>query len=479
MPDSAILLQGNIVSSDPAGYTYLQPQNGAAGRFVGFRTADSITPKPTQISLDGLWNQFSISADTQLSYHDDSGYQIPPKPGPITPVVLALGPNAGHPAGTNSPQGAKPAHPPLVLDYTLSDGTILAASTVNGQLTGLSGTAKDGHAYQLAIRAPTLEDVLRSLRLAQAGTPIWAYSTVCIWKSVNPIVPSSGKAPEFDSGLQLAICYCPARDRLKVCLGQNHVAVTIDIDLQKLGPSRYAELYRSVSYYNVLAGVDPAPPQPAHPPIAAPPPSPPKEMLVGTTDPQLYQLVAQAFWMSMVRWQLFAPALELAASRTAGSLPPCPSPLGIFAERYDVLMSSLQKSKNAGLSYDQASVNYSEAAIAAEQGAIGALASAFFNLRDPGSAPWAAAAQWLGWVMTTGIGARGLLEAYQSQFAADVSRDSGEIDHNPAPLMMFPTPGPGDSIGDGAPRLGGLIDPPGSVWFGTPPGLGSLILPIL
>jgi hypothetical protein len=280
---------------------------------------------------------------------------------------------------------AVPGPPLQIAGLYGNDGTVLVPNQPPGQITELSGKARDGFTYSLSLDP-------FSVAASNPVTVANSWAGVCI--SLSKTKPGDTSAAPV---LQFGLSYNPLQSQFGVFVECNNVSLgilaTMELLYQQEEVTISAVLKRSITYFSDLFGAQTI------------------DMNGDSTDPAIYLPIAGVFWPYTELVGFFEPALAYIASQTGNTLPEAqPTPLSVLAQ--------LQYLHNPGLKYPPSwSLAQFIANATAQIGpALGSFAAEFLPPSDSGIQPWIDAARWMGWVLMKGAGMPALETALTAQY---------------------------------------------------------------
>jgi hypothetical protein len=365
-PALYLYLQSPVGTSDTAGYTRLLGTPVSLQHYLEF--SNSAIEGGFGVPAPNTTANLPVEANIRL-YFSDPAYGPPPPP-PVFPVEPI------HPPVRQAPEPILPSPVLLPGVYVASDGKLLKVEkAADGQITGFSGTGKDGHNYSLTTAIVTEKAPGR-----QATVNV-------LWLKASLSITVEGGGP----ALVFAFRFAPTANLFQVFVEQNHVSTGINVDYAgAIAANGTAQLKRTLLYYEnsfMAQGL---------------------QVPASQQDPGMYLAAACSFWPMMDWVDFFGPALQKVAEESTAV---AGAPL---AEVGSVNLI------NNGLPAQYPLATYLSQAEKTVGPALGPLAASFVDTTLP-FASLAPAAKWLGLLTNTGTGQQALIAeltaAYQDWVA--------------------------------------------------------------
>lgn len=364
-PALYLYLQSAVGVSDTAGYTRLLGKTVNLQHYLEF--SSSAIEAGFGVPAANTTANIPVEANIRLYFSDPAyGPPAPPPKLPIEPIHLPVREQLG------------PVLPGPVLPdvYVASDGTLLKVEkAADGQITGFSGTGKDGHNYSL-----TTAIVTEKAQGRQTAVDV-------LWLKASLSITVDGDGPP----LVFAFRFAPTANLFQVIVEQNNVFTGINVDYAGATVANgTAQLTRTLLYYEnsfMAQGL---------------------QVPASQQDPGMYLAVACSFW-PMIHWvDFFAPALQKVAEESTAVVA---APLAaVGSVNFD----------NNGAPGQFPLATYLSQAEKTVGPALGPLAASFVDTSLPGSS-LAPAAKWLGLLTNRGTGQQALITelsaAYQDWVA--------------------------------------------------------------
>jgi hypothetical protein len=213
-------LLGNIApAATSATYTRMITPKSLPSRFVEFLTSSVTSPAPPlPASLQSLY----VSINTPLYFSDN------PAPVPTGGLIASVGNLAKEVTFRREPTAA-----PVGLE--LYDGSPVAVAKQNGSgpITGLTATAKDGTAFNLAFNASN------ALVSGRGGNP------QTTWIFIKAELSVGG-----ESQFVMSLGYSPEDLLASLSISHQNIVSSVSVDLAPAtGAGGYAKATRSITYY--------------------------------------------------------------------------------------------------------------------------------------------------------------------------------------------------------------------------------------
>jgi hypothetical protein len=385
-PALYLYLQSAVGTSDAAGYTRLLGKTANLQHYLEF--SNSAIEAGFAVPAANTTANLPVLANIRL-YFSDPAYGPPPPP-PSLPVEPIHGP-----VRERIEPIVPPVLPPTLLPgvYEASDGTVLTVEkNAGGQITGFSGTGKDGNNYALTTAIVTEKAPGR-----QSAVDV-------LWLKASLSITVGAAAPP----LVFAFRFAPTANLFQVLVEQNNVSTGINVDYAgATAANGSAQLTRTLLYYEdsfMSEGL---------------------QVSASQQDPGMYLAAACSFW-PMIDWvDFFSPALQ----KVAGA-PPAAATAPLAA------IGSVNFLNN-GVPAQYPLATYLSQAEEIVGPALGPLAASFVDSTLP-FASLAQAAMWLGSLANAGTGQQALITelttAYQDWvafIAAQSAPDPKKLPINP------------------------------------------------